>query len=151
MLLSFRRLVSIEESGLWWEMSKLGSALGVLTSAVNAAGTAGDLALSGSVLDAANIPFINTTDTAKWLSDCDDWLQAGKLQVSSLFAYPAVAQWNTTGLLDYADYAYKVGAMDYSGNGDKLFDLFGVGAYGGSDLLHWYAFVLFHATNIIFY
>ena len=125
------RLVTIDESGLWWGMSKVGSVIGEVISRVETDGTAGALFLVGSVRDADNDEIIFTNDNLNWFSDWGNWLEKGTIEAYSVFDYPSVAVWNTSGLFNYGEHAYTIQAIDYSGSGMKLFDTYAMGGYGG--------------------
>ena len=116
----------------------MGSVLGLLSAQVDSSGTSGTIALDGGVLDAGNTTFITTSDKAVWYSETANWLSMGTLKADSVFSYPAYAMWNVTSLFNYANHAYNIHATDFSGDGDKLFDLYALGGYGGADPLHWY-------------
>lgn len=115
----------------------MGSVLGSLTSKVNTDGNTADITLKGSVLDANNTEFIFTSDEVSWMSIDGNWLKDGTIDAHSIFTYPALVQWNTSGLLTYGNHSYYVHADDVSTGGDNLFELFGTGGYGGSSFLNW--------------
>jgi len=112
--------------------SKLGDAVGRISSAVAYAGEAAYFTFFTLVNDGNEMEQVYTNNNVSWYSPQENWLSAGSLTATTVFRLVDSVNWDALGLLQYGDNQYMFHAMDYYSDGSMVFLAHAMGGYGGN-------------------
>ena len=125
------RWASLDESVLYLNEVKEGTAVGYLSSDVSGSGDTVTIYLSALVNNGNGKEQIATNNTVMWLSPAS-WSTAGNISAVSVFRLIDLVDWNAMGMFEYSEDSYSVMVSDYSQSGNQIFLTEGNGRFGGS-------------------
>ncbi len=112
--------------------SKLGDAVGRISSAVGSAGEAAYFTFFTLVNDGNEMEQVYTNNNVSWYSPQDNWLSAGSLTATTVFRLVDSVNWDALVLLEYGSNHYRFETFNYYADGAQMFLAHAVGGYGGN-------------------
>ena len=136
LLYTLYRWASLTDSAVFLSGSKLGDAVGFISSNIASTGDAAYFTLYTLVNDGSESEQIYTNNTIKWYSD-ETWTQTGSMYATTAFRLVNSVNWDALGSFTYGDNEYMLHAQDAYANGDEVFLAHAMGGYGGT-WTNWY-------------
>lgn len=120
----------MEDSELIYNRQVVGFATGGLE--VDVPGTDGMIQVYSNISNNNHVPQTMGKQALSW-DTTSSWVSAGDIHVLSQFYVRNGINWNATGVFQYGDNKYKIGAEEnnYGMHNDE-FLVYGVGGYGGN-------------------